>query len=225
MLLQEGGYTVILQQRQPLAEISEEKNRSEVTPKENGEAAKPVEKEKPTEEEKVEEPTEEKQLSPAEEREKLKAIGLSEKELKELGLGPDVATETSTEVQPEEPCKKCKSNPEKNCKECGCQECGGKTPEDELLFCEVLTYFTFWKCTLFFIRNLIVCTILIFLHFIFLLKLQECEFVTHFQCLPEPITSLDELPGGKDADFYCPYCKNDESDIIGAGKLKSIFFD
>mgnify|MGYP001383697048 CR=1 FL=1 len=53
MLLQEGGYTVILQQRQPLAEISEEKNRSKVTPKKNGEAAKPVEKEKPTEEEKV----------------------------------------------------------------------------------------------------------------------------------------------------------------------------
>ena len=36
MFLQEGGYTIILQQRQPLAEISEGKNRSEVTPKENG---------------------------------------------------------------------------------------------------------------------------------------------------------------------------------------------
>ena len=42
----------------------------------------------------------------------------------------------------------------------------------------------------------------------------------HFQCLPEPITSLDELPGGKDADFYCPHCKNDENEIVGAGKLK-----
>ena len=57
------------------------------------------------------------------------------------------------------------------------------------------------------------------------MKLQGCEFVVHFQCLPKPITSLDELPGGRDAEFYCPYCKNDESDIIGAGKLKSIFFD
>ena len=137
MFLQEGGYTVILQQRQPLAEISKGKNGSEVTPKENGEVAKPTEKEKPAEEEKVEEPTEEKQLSPAEERERLLALNVGEDELKELGLGPDVATETSTEVQPEEPCKKCKSNPEKNCKECGCQECGGKTPEEELLFCEV----------------------------------------------------------------------------------------
>lgn len=58
----------------------------------------------------------------------------------------------------------------------------------------------------------------------YLLKLQECEFVTHFQCLPEPITSLDELPGGKDADFYCPHCKNDESEIVGAGKLKRYLF-
>ena len=131
MFLQEGGYTVILQQRQPLAEISKGKNGSEVTPKENGEVAKPTEKEK------VEEPTEEKRLSPAEERERLLALNVGEDELKELGLGPDVATETSTEVKPEEPCKKCKSNPEKNCKECGCQECGGKTPEEELLFCEV----------------------------------------------------------------------------------------
>ena len=137
MLLQEGGYTIILQQRQPLAEKSEGKNGSEVTPRENGEVAKPAEKEKPAEEEKVEEPTEEKQLSPAEEREKLVAMGVSEKELKELGLGPEVATETSTEVKPEEPCKKCKSNPDKNCKECGCMECGGKTPADELLFCDV----------------------------------------------------------------------------------------
>jgi hypothetical protein len=52
------------------------------------------------------------------------------------------------------------------------------------------------------------------------LKLQECEFLIHFQCLPEPITSLDELPGGKDADFYCPHCKNDESEIVREGKLK-----
>jgi hypothetical protein len=139
LFLQEGGYTIILQQRQPLAEKSEWKNESEVTTKENREVAKPIEKEKPTEEEKsVEEPTEEKSLSPAEEREKLKAMGLSEDELKDLGLGPEVATEKSTEVKPEEPCKKCKSNPEKNCKECGCMECGGKTPAEELLFCEVI---------------------------------------------------------------------------------------
>ena len=59
----------------------------------------------------------------------------------------------------------------------------------------------------------------------FLLKLQGCEFMVHFQCLPEPISSLDELPGGEDADFYCPYCKNDESDIIGAGKLEKYIFD
>jgi len=109
----EGGYTIILQQRQPLAEKSEGKNGSEVTPKENGEVSKPAE------EEKVEETTEEKPLSPAQERERLLALGVGEDELKELGVGPDVATETSTEVKPEEPCKKCKSNPEKNCKECG----------------------------------------------------------------------------------------------------------
>ena len=47
--------------------------------------------------------------------------------------------------------------------------------------------------------------------------LQECEFLIHFGCLPEPIESLDELPGGADADFYCPDCKRDESEIVGAG--------
>ena len=133
------------QQRQPLAEKSEGINRSEVTPKEIGDVAKPTEKEKPAEEEKsVGEPTEEKQLSPAEEREKLLALKVGEKELKELGLGPEVATETSTDAKPEEPCKKCKGKPEKNCKECGCMECGGKTPEEQLLFCEV--HFFLFMC-------------------------------------------------------------------------------
>ena len=33
-------------------------------------------------------------------------------------------------------------------------------------------------------------------------------YFIHFECLPDPIESLDELPGGADADFYCPDCSN-----------------
>ena len=76
------------------------------------------------------------QLSSAEERRRLKTLGLSEGELKELGLGAEDVTETITEAKLP-PCTRCKGDSEKNCEECGCMECGGKTPEDQLLFCEV----------------------------------------------------------------------------------------
>merc|ERR1719219_2695047 len=99
-------------------------------------------------------------------------------------LGEDVLRTLEAEggegAQPtiDEPCKKCKGREERLCKECGCMECGGKTPPEKLLFCE------------------------------------ECEFVIHFGCLPEPIESLDDLPGGRDADFYCPLCKNSAEEIV-----------
>ena len=64
-------------------------------------------------------------------------MGLSEDELKELGLGPEDVTEMTTEAKPLLPCTVCKGDSEKNCEECGCMECGGQTPEDQLLFCEV----------------------------------------------------------------------------------------
>ena len=76
-------------------------------------------------------------MSSAEERRRLKALGISEGDLKELGLGAEDVTETITEAKPLPPCTKCKGDSEKNCEECGCMECGGKTPEDQLLFCEV----------------------------------------------------------------------------------------
>ena len=68
-------------------------------------------------------------------------MGISEGDLKELGLGVEDVTETITEAKPLLPCEKCKGDSEKNCKECGCMECGGKTPEDQLLVCEVCTLF------------------------------------------------------------------------------------
>ena len=67
-------------------------------------------------------------------------MGISEDELKELGLGPEDVTETITEAKPLPPCEICKGDSEKNCKECGCMECGGQTPEDQLLFCEVFQF-------------------------------------------------------------------------------------
>ena len=73
----------------------------------------------------------------------------------------------------EKPCQICQNNDKLNCFECGCMKCGGKTPENRLLFCE------------------------------------SCQYFLHFQCLPNPINSLDELPGGPNADFYCPDCRND----------------
>ena len=33
----------------------------------------------------------------------------------------------------DEPCKKCKGNDKKLCKECGCMKCGGKTPPEQVI--------------------------------------------------------------------------------------------
>ena len=31
---------------------------------------------------------------------------------------------------------------------------------------------------------------------------EKCQFYIHFECLPHPIESLEELPGGSDIDFF-----------------------
>ena len=49
----------------------------------------------------------------------------------------------------------------------------------------------------------------------------SCNFIllflslsdTHMYCLDPP---LEEIP---DDDWYCPLCKNDESEIIGKGQM------
>ena len=38
---------------------------------------------------------------------------------------------------------------------------------------------------------------------------EKCQFYIHFECLPHPIESLDELPGGSDTDFFCPSCSDE----------------
>ena len=38
----------------------------------------------------------------------------------------------------EEFCKKCKNNPKKKCKECGCAECGGKGNDIIIQYCYTL---------------------------------------------------------------------------------------
>ena len=88
-----------------------------------------------------------------------------------------------------------------------------------LFFESALFYeYFFWIFIYLFVDTVLIYTQLA----LFRLKLQECEYLIHFQCLPEPITSLDQLPGGEDDDFYCPGCKIDKSEIVGAGKLKII---
>ena len=36
----------------------------------------------------------------------------------------------------DEHCDKCKTNPERKCRHCGCQYCGGKESPETQLFCE-----------------------------------------------------------------------------------------
>ena len=38
---------------------------------------------------------------------------------------------------------------------------------------------------------------------------EKCQFYIHFECLPHPIESLEELPGGSDTDFFCPSCSDE----------------
>lgn len=109
---------------------------------------------------------------------------LSEKqrrdELRKIG-GEDLVNQLDQEQNEaeQEPCKKCKSNEKKKCTECGCNKCGGKTPDDRLLFCE------------------------------------ECQYFYHFECIENPIESIDELPEG---DWYCDDCRNDPNQIVGPGE-------
>ena len=61
-------------------------------------------------------------------------------------LCPELAEEVQKEQQKEEVCKKCKNDPMKKCKECGCTVCGGKEDEDKQLFCEQCEYVTHMWC-------------------------------------------------------------------------------
>ena len=46
----------------------------------------------------------------------------------------------------DDPCEKCKRNPTRKCRECGCQECGLKDDPDKQLFCEECQYVTHLWC-------------------------------------------------------------------------------
>ena len=71
--------------------------------------------------------------------------------LKEIGAGEDLIAELENDIEeaPEpEPdhCAKCKKNPERKCRECGCKVCGGKEDPDVQLFCEECQYVTHIYC-------------------------------------------------------------------------------
>jgi len=46
----------------------------------------------------------------------------------------------------DEQCHKCKTNPERKCRHCGCQYCGGKESPETQLFCEECQYTTHMTC-------------------------------------------------------------------------------
>lgn len=155
----EDGYKILMQVRKPLEALPTKSNGS-----------KPSSPEKATvepEPEKTNAKEVEAKLSREEEKARLIAIGCSE-----------LAAEMDKEPDPaEQLCKKCKKDPERKCKECGCTVCGSREDAGKQLFCE------------------------------------ECEFSTHMYCLDPP---LEEIP---DDDWYCPLCKNDESEIVGKGEM------
>lgn len=52
-----------------------------------------------------------------------------------------------------------------------------------------------------------------------LLFCEKCQFYIHFECLPDPIESLEELPGGSDTDFFCPSCSDENLKEILDSKM------
>nr|XP_015840552.1 PREDICTED: E3 ubiquitin-protein ligase UHRF1 isoform X2 [Tribolium castaneum] len=77
-------------------------------------------------------------------------------------------------------CTKCRDNPAKNCKDCGCHICSKKENAGTLIMCD------------------------------------ECDSAFHLTCLKPP------LPAVPPDEWYCPECKNDDSEIVKAGeKLKT----
>ena len=52
-----------------------------------------------------------------------------------------------------------------------------------------------------------------------LLFCEKCQFYIHFECLPHPIESLEELPGGSDTDFFCPSCSDENLKEILDSKM------
>merc|ERR1712226_234016 len=157
----EDGYKILMQVRKPLEALPSSSNGSTTK------ASSPEKATLEPEPEKTNAKEVEAKLSREEEKARLIALGCS-----------DLAAELDKEPDPaEQLCKKCKKDPERKCKECGCTVCGSREDAEKQLFCE------------------------------------ECELSTHMYCLDPP---LEEIP---DDDWYCPLCKNDESEIVGKGEM------
>ena len=101
---------------------------------------------------KSEEPKDERELTEEERKQKIKDE-LGEDVLKMLE-GSESQGEGAVPTI-DEPCKKCKGNDKKLCKECGCMKCGGKTPPEQVILqgpCQPfllmgsqrLIFFSFW---------------------------------------------------------------------------------
>lgn len=160
-----SGHTIMLMERQVLAEVTGKSTNKEEEP--NDEPPKMEEIDPDADEEP--QPSTSGAALTTQAIEDVRKVCPELAETMEQELKDDVAIE-------DEACDKCKKKPNRNCKVCGCQICGLKDRPDVQLFCE------------------------------------ECQYVTHMDCLDPP---LDKIP---EEDFYCPWCKNDENEIVKAGQ-------
>jgi len=128
-----AGHTIMLMERQVLAEV---------TPKTNGEKEMPVEKA----DEKMEE------IDPDAVPNSAGGARVTTQAIEDMRkICPELADEMEQELKQDvfiedAVCDKCKKKPERLCKECGCQVCGGKEDPDTQLFCEECQYLTHMKC-------------------------------------------------------------------------------
>jgi hypothetical protein len=120
----QDGHIIQLKKREILAEMPTNQNKSEtVSEGSPSTSSNGGDKEEET-------------LSKEEEKRRLIEIGA-------LDLVAEIDTE---EAKPEPPCKRCKGNDAKKCKECGCTQCGGKDRPEVQLFCEQCQFVTHMDC-------------------------------------------------------------------------------
>ncbi|KAG9289816.1 hypothetical protein G9A89_015396 [Geosiphon pyriformis] len=75
-------------------------------------------------------------------------IGVSNVSLHPSEVYVTVAAPVNSEEVPEEDyfCNRCKNNPKKNCKECGCSVCGKKDDEEHTIVCDECESYFHWAC-------------------------------------------------------------------------------
>ena len=140
----QDGYTLqLLNREMPSASTSKPLQDKQVN---NNEENANVQEKDSKKEIKTDEPSEAKD---DEEKENKAETDMSEEERKSKikeEVGEDLLEAIVKEEGADYFCKKCKNDDKKNCKECGCTECGGKTPEDKIVVCDECEYGIHFYC-------------------------------------------------------------------------------